>query len=295
MVKKRLRLSAFDIINNLFLILLTSLFIFPFLYVVSGSVTTEYSYLRHGITLIPKAVTLNHYRLLLSGRSLIVSGLLVSVYITVLGTLLNLIVTGAMAYPLSKKYLPGRNFFTSVVIITMLFSGGLIPSYLLVRSLGMLNSLWSLMIPFLVNAFFMLIMRNYFMALPEDLEESARLDGASDIYIFVRLILPLSKAIFATIGLFYAVGHWNQWFFAMIYIDNTRLYPLQLVLRGILSRATSFADPSEMAMFSQTSTIPQPVILQMAALVISIVPIALVYPFLQKHFVKGIFIGSLKG
>lgn len=211
---------------------------------------------------------------------------------TVLGTALTLVLTFMGAYPLSKRTLPNRKFWTGVIVLTMFFSGGLIPTYLLVKAVGLMNTMGALVLPGAVSAFMVLIVRNFIIALPESLEESAKIDGANDVVILFRIVLPLSLPIFATVGLYSGVGHWNAWFDSMIYIQDEKKQVLQLILRKILLEGQDIAAESTggvrvAAVNSET--------VKMAALVVSVLPILCVYPFLQKYFVKGTLIGSVKG
>ncbi|TBL78674.1 carbohydrate ABC transporter permease [Paenibacillus thalictri] len=273
--------------------LLLSLFavsiVFPLLYVVSVSVTPYSELVKHGgFVIIPSAATLDAYRIFLSD-SLIPSAYKVTVFITVVGTAVNLLLTSLMAYPLSKKFLPGRNVLLFLIVFTFLFNGGIIPTYLIVKSTGLINSVWSMIIPLAVTTYNLLIMKTFFENLPESLYEAARIDGAGELRIFVQLVLPLSMPIMATIGLFYAVNHWNEFFQAIMYINDTSKKPLQVVLRGILSSAL---NPDQMASLEQTLPSES---LQMAAVILTALPILVVYPFVQKYFTQGVLLGSVKG
>jgi len=211
---------------------------------------------------------------------------------TLLGTLITLIMTFLGAYPLSKRSLPNRKLWTGVIVLTMFFSGGLIPSYLLIKGLGIMNTMWSLVLPGAVSAFMLLIVRNFIIGLPESLEESAKIDGANDIVILFRIVLPLSLPIIATVGLYSGVGHWNAWFDSMIYIQDEKKQVLQMILRKILLEGQ---DVSVEAGAGSTAQAVNSETVKMAALVVSVLPILLVYPFLQKYFVKGTLMGSVKG
>lgn len=289
--KSRSRIG-FEIFNYTFLSILIIVTAFPFLYIIVVSLIDPKDYLAYGIT-FPKRITLYNYRVLLGGGSKILASFGLTIYLTVVGTAVNILMTSSLAYSLSKKYLPWRNFFTLLIFFTMLFGGGMIPTYLLVKSLGMLDRLTALIIPGAISAWNLFIMRNFFMAIPESLEESAKIDGANDIVVFLKIILPLSLPIIATIGLFYAVGHWNQWFTALLYITTPKKFPLQLVLRDIIQNSSSPIDPS--LAHQANGMLPPGDILRMASIVVATLPILFVYPFLQKYFVKGIMIGSVKG
>lgn len=270
--------------------LLLVVFLFPFLYVLGVSFTSQAEAMRRTIVIIPEYFTLAAYREIL-GTRMIYDAYKVTLFVTIVGTLINLIFTMVTAYPLSRKSLPGRNAVLLYIIFTMMFGGGMIPHYLLVKELGLLNSVWSLMIPGLISAYNMLLVKGFFEQLPEAIDESARMDGAGELRILWSIVLPLSAPIIATVGLFYAVGHWNSFFDAILYIQDASKYPLQVVLRNILLGATTV----------NTEYIPDledmvnPISVQMAAVIVTTLPILLVYPFIQKHFAKGVLLGSVKG
>lgn len=284
----------FDRINVTLLSLFCLSIIFPFLFVLSQSLMSNEDIMRYGATLIPKQIVLYAYEYLLVDNTFVYRAFANSIFVTVVGTALCLMLTGGMAYAFSKKYLPYRNTLTLLVLFTMFFSGGLIPNYLLVVTLGLKNSLWALIAPGLVNVWFMFLLRNFFMEIPREVEESAYIDGANDVRVLVRIVLPMSLPAIVTIGLFYAVGFWNSWFSASIYIDDKEKWPLQLLLKSML---VSF-NPAEgggvdqsqqwLMLLSQDSV-------RAATIIITAVPVLFVYPFIQKYFVKGIVIGSIKG
>lgn len=259
----------------------------PLLYVFSVSLTPFAEVLKHGgYVLIPKELTFNAYKKLI-GTSTIPRSLLVTVYITVVGTAINLILTSLIAYPLSRKQLPGRRFFLLMVVFTLLFSGGIIPTYLIVKATGLIDSLWALILPTAVSSFNVLIMKSFFEQLPEELFESARIDGAKEFLILFRLVVPLSLPVMITVGLFYAVGHWNSFFNAIMYVTDRSLFPLQVVVREILMLTQQPLENAE----DQVPTVT----MQMAAVVFASLPVLVIYPFLQKHFTKGMLLGSIKG
>ena len=211
---------------------------------------------------------------------------------TLLGTAITLVLTFLGAYPLSKRTLPNRRLWTGIIVLTMFFSGGLIPTYLLIKNIGLMNSVWALVLPGAVSAFMLLIVRNFISALPESLEESAKIDGANEIVVLFRIVLPLSLPIIATVGLYAGVGHWNAWFDSMIYIQEEKKQVLQLILRKILLEGQDVA--AESGAGSHATAVNSETV-KMAALMVSVLPILFVYPFLQKYFVKGTLIGSVKG
>ncbi|OPG99105.1 ABC transporter permease [Chryseobacterium mucoviscidosis] len=271
------------------LIFLSLLCLLPFLYVIAVSVTPESEVLRRGIVIIPESFTFLAYKEVFISHG-IWQAYKITLFRTIVGTMLNVFFTVIAAYPLSKKYLPGRSPFLLFIVFTMMFSGGLIPTYLLIRSLGLLNSPWVLIIPNLISAFNLVIIKGFFEQLPGEIEESARVDGASELQSLWRIILPLSLPVISTISLFYAVGHWNSYFDAIVYINDSNFMPLQVVLRNILlnvatQSAESLANSGAVSTFA----------VQMATVVVTTVPILIVYPFLQKHFTKGVLLGSVKG
>lgn len=259
----------------------------PLLYVVSVSLTPFAQVLKHGgYVLVPKELTFNAYKKLI-GTSGIPRSLGVTVFITVVGTTINLLLTTLVAYPLSRKALPGRSLFLAMVVFTLLFSGGIIPTYLVVKATGLIDSLWALVLPGAISSFNVLIMKSFFEQLPEELFESARIDGAREFRILFRLTVPLSLPAMITVGLFYAVGHWNSFFSAIMYVTDRSLFPLQVVVREILMLSQQPLENAE----DQVPTVT----MQMAAVVFASLPILVVYPFLQKHFTKGMLLGSIKG
>lgn len=216
---------------------------------------------------------------------------MVSIYITVVGTLVQLILTSLMAYSLAHKQLPGRSIIMLMVLFTMVFSGGMIPTYFVVKATGLLDSLWSLMIPNAISAFYLIILKNFFQGIPEELKESAKIDGSHELGILYRIVLPLSLPAMATFGLFYSVGIWNQYFSAVLYITDSSLYPVQVILRQVIiltSGAIGNSDAIENMPYYSSA-------IKMAVIVIATLPIMVVYPFLQKHFTKGVLLGSVKG
>ncbi|MBM7567747.1 carbohydrate ABC transporter permease [Paenibacillus sacheonensis] len=261
--------------------------VFPLLYVLSVSLTPFSEVLKNGgFILVPRSITFDAYRKLLM-ESNIPSAFGVTVLVTVIGTILNIVITALMAYPLSRKQLPGRNLFLMMVVFTLLFSGGIIPTYLVVKSLGLLDSIWAMILPNLVWSFNVLIMKSFYESLPEELFESARIDGAKEFRILLQIVAPLSVPVTLTVGLFYMVGHWNEFFQAIMYVTDRTLFPLQVVVREILIQTQSPLENVDNMTPSET--------LQMASVIMASLPIIIVYPFLQKHFTKGMLLGSVKG
>ncbi|GIP17467.1 protein LplC [Paenibacillus montaniterrae] len=260
--------------------------VFPLLYVVSVSLTPLSVVHKSGsFPIIPREITFSAYRTIWEYSGM-VQAFGVTAMVTIVGTLLNMIITILLAYPLSRKKLPGRSSFLMMILITMLFSGGMVPTYLIVKSLGLLNTYWSLILPGLVGSFNVLIVKSFFEQLPEEIFESAKMDGAGEFRILAQMTVPLSTSVIATIGLFYAVGHWNDFFQAIMYITDRSMFPLQVVVREILMQSQQLEN------FEATTPAQT---LKMAAVVMASLPVIVVYPFLQKYFTKGMLLGSIKG
>lgn len=298
-INESLGSRIFDICNVIFFCLLAVIMILPFWNVFVISLSTAGEYMRTPFMLFPKKPTLQTYGFVFSS-ALIPRAYLVTIVITISGTALGVLVTSMLAYSLSKKRLHGRNFFLMMLIITMFFQGGLIPSYMLVKNtLHLDNTLWALILPGSVNVFNFVIMKSFFEQLPESLEESARIDGANDITIFIKIICPLSIATISTISLFVAVGYWNSWFAANLYIREPDKYPLQLVIRNYILKQNKPVEMQQaQAGIRDASGRPIAVFeegLKMATVTTAIVPLLLIYPFTQKYFEKGVTLGSVKG
>lgn len=285
---KRSGSVLFDWINYSLLFLYALICFIPILHVFATSIAASSQLAAHPFLLIPTQFSLDGYRFIFSSNTLPRS-LLNTIFITVIGTALNVIVTSLIAYPLSRKYLKGRNPVMVMIVFTMLFTGGLIPNFLLVKSMGLLNSYWSLFLTGLVSPFILIILKSFFQALPEELEESAKIDGASDPFILFRIIVPLSLPAIATISLFYAVGHWNTFLSAILYMNDQSKWPIQVLLRQIVTVSTAGVGDDEF------TYIPPANIVRSAVIVVATLPILLVYPFLQKYFTKGVLLGSVKG
>jgi ABC-type glycerol-3-phosphate transport system permease component len=295
LIKRTKSELIFEIVNYLFLTMLTLVFVLPFITVLSTSfVSSEEAARRGSFILLPNNIDFSAYKILLAKGSLIWNGYKITFFRVIVGTILNLTATSMLAYGLSKKKLPGRNAIIGLIFITMIFTGGLVPTYLLMKSLGLINSIWVLVLPMLINPWWLIIMKNFFAQIPDSIEESASMDGASAFTILFRIILPLSTPILATIGLFYAVWHWNSWFDAAIYLTENTKWPVQVIMRNIVL-SMSNSDLNQEVLSDLIGVPPPPVTIRSALIVITTIPILLVYPFLQKHFVKGIIIGSVKG
>lgn len=280
----------FDTVNHAVLLVFALLTVLPFIYVIAVSFSSPEEVARRGFILFPTEFSLGAYRYIFSTVTLMRS-LGISIYITVLGTLINLVCTALMAYPLSKPHLKFRKGLLLMVLFTMLFSGGMIPTYFIVKGVGLTNTLWALMIPNAISAFNLIVLKNFFQQIPEGVEESAKMDGANDLTVLLRIVIPLSLPAMATLSLFYAVGHWNTFFNAILYINDPNQWPLQVMLREIVILAQDdFGYSNEIDAADY-----HPITIRMAVIVFATVPILLVYPFLQKHFAKGALLGSIKG
>lgn len=279
------------ILKTLLLLVLGIVMLFPFIYVVAVSFSSYRDVVQGGLILWPAHPTLEAYRAVLKG-GIVTRALWISIGLTLGGTLLDMIMSVTLAYGLSRPGVPGRRAMLAIVLLTLLFAPGLIPNYLLVKQLGLLDTYWALILPGLINAFNLVILRNFFMSIPQELLESARLDGASEWRTLWNITLPLSKAVLAVVALFYGVAHWNEFFAATLYLNDTHKWPIQLVLRQYVLQGSSLAeatviDPNQPPPPAQT--------LQMAVVVIATVPILIVYPFLQKYFTRGVLSGAIKG
>ena len=288
-LRKRKKIETFDIVNVCVLTLLMLIVLIPFYLTIIQSFMTQQEYIMNSSTLWPKEPTLGNYRDIFVGSTMVRS-FGNSVFYTVVGVIFSMIITTTLAYGLAKKGYPGRAFFQNMVIFTMYFSGGLIPFFLLVKQLGLINTRWAIIIPSACSIFNMIILRNFFEQLPPDLDEAATLDGAGPLRIFWTIDLPLVKPAIATLVLFYAVSRWNEWFHASLFLGNAKLWPMQLELRQILWSSSGIVDniPPEAGRpaFSEG--------LKAAAVMVTMLPIMMVYPFLQRYFVKGVMIGAIK-
>ncbi|MNH98515.1 L-arabinose transport system permease protein AraQ [compost metagenome] len=287
-MKMTLSEKIFQVVLLLFLTLMCVTMVYPFLHQVALSVSADAPQL--GASLIPKKLSISSYVELFKTKE-IWTALGNSGFRTIVGTFMMMAVMSAAAYPLSKRGLPHLKFYTMFIIVTMFFSGGLLPNYILVQELGLLNSRWALILPSLINTFWLIIIRNFFMQMSEEIEESAKIDGANDIYIFLRIVLPVSMPILATMTLFCAVFHWNAWFDALLYAQSQDQIVLQIYLRRLIVSH----DESMITQALMSTATPPAESLKAAVLVFVTLPILLVYPFLQKYFAKGILIGSVKG
>ncbi|MDL2234042.1 carbohydrate ABC transporter permease [Ruminococcaceae bacterium OttesenSCG-928-L11] len=287
-IRRSVGSRAFDAFNVTFLVLLSIMTLYPFWDSLVVSFSSLKGYLSSNVHLWPVEWSLDGYRYMLGNRELW-SSYANSIFITVVGTLLNMIVTIMTAYVLSKKDLKGQRVLMFLCVFTMMFSGGIIPTYIVIKDVGLMNKLWAMMIPQLINTYNLVIMRNFFTAMPKELEESAMLDGCTEVGVLFRIVLPVSKPAITTVALFYAVDHWNDFFSAIMYINDRGKWPLQLFLRSMLfENEMAYASGGESLFL-----LGQP--LKMAAVMLAIIPIMCAYPFFQKHFAKGVMIGAVKG
>ena len=282
---------AFRGINAMIMVCIAMIMLYPFLYVVFASISDPNSLIRHrGILWKPYGVQLDAYSLVLNNPN-IAMGYLNTVFYVVLGTVINMAMTILSAFVLARRNFLLRKPLTLMALITMYFSGGMIPLYLQVNRLGLLNSVWALLLPTAMSTYNLIIMRTAFSNIPAELEESAFLDGANEWVILFRIVVPLSMATLAVMVLFYSVNIWNGWFNAMIYLQDRKLFPLQLILREILIAN----DTSSMTVGMTGDKVPLAESVKYATIVVATLPVLCIYPFLQKYFVKGVMIGALKG
>lgn len=279
---------VFDVVNVVLLSAIGIVALIPFVYVIAGSFATELELATRSFFVWPETFSLRAYESILTSPTFL-RAMITTIAVTAVGTLLQLFLTASMAYPLSKGNLPARRTLLSLIVFTMVFSGGMIPTFLVVKDLGLLDTYWALILPLAINPFSLIIIKNFFEQLPGELEESAKIDGANEMQALWSIILPLSKPVLATFALFYAVGIWNDFMSPLLYLNDNSMWTLQMFLRQV-TVATDLsmleADPNQM---------PPAQGIKFAVIVVATLPILLFYPFLQKHFAKGMLIGSVKG
>ncbi len=288
-----------DVIIFISLLLLMIITIYPIVYIFSVSVSSSTAYEAGLVRFLPVDFTLSAYRIVFAAGTVPRSFVNAVIY-TAVYTVVSLALTTTMAYPLSRasSRVPFKAFFSVVVVVTMFFNAGIAPNYLVVRNLGLLDSMWALILPSAVSTYNLVVMRSFFQSVPETLEEAAFIDGANEITIFTKIMLPLSKAALATVGLFYGVYMWNSWFSAMLYLADSSKFPLQLIIRQIIMQNQMAAELAAMGDTSMLDAIGESVnteTVKYATLFISVIPMVIVYPFIQKHFVKGVMVGGVKG
>lgn len=295
--KRKIKLSrgdkAFYAITYIIIGILGLIVLYPMVYVVAASMSSADALISGKVWLWPVDISFEGYKAVFRSSDVWL-GYANTIFYTVVGTIINVAITLMCAYPLSRKELFGRNVITFIFSFTMLFGGGMIPNYLLMKSLGILNTRWALLLPGALSIYNMIVCRTFIQtSIPGELLESARLDGCDDIHYFFKIVMPLSKAIIAVLTLWYAVGHWNAYFNAFIYLNDKELYPLQIFLRDILISNKMSSDLNDPELANQLRTVQMT--LKYALIVVSTAPLFLVYPFTQKYFQKGVMIGSVKG
>lgn len=281
------------ILKAIFLVVICALVVLPFIGVISTSLASP-AEVNHagGFVMFPtKGIHLAAYRSILAGGT-VTQSLAVSGFVTIVGTALSLALTCSLGWALSRRGTVGNKALLMLVLISLLFNPGMIPTYLVVQQFGLLNSLWALIVPTCVSAFNVIVVRSFFTGLPEEIMDAARIDGASEWQMFRHIGLPLSKAVIAVIGLFYGVGYWNSFFNALLYLNDNSKWPLQLVLRTYVVNGVQFGDQD---LGFATEAMPPQRSIQMAILMISVIPVLAVYPFIQRHFAKGVLTGAVKG
>ncbi|MGI5854954.1 MAG: carbohydrate ABC transporter permease [Candidatus Merdivicinus sp.] len=282
------KFNAFDIFNIVFIVLVGLVIFIPMWYIFIISTSTYSAYINDPFHLIPTSFTLQEYQRALLKSKEILTSLWASVRITVTGTLISMLLTTIGGYALSKDGLPGRKILFRIFIVTMFFSGGLAPSYILITKLHMTNTIWALTIPGAISTYNMILMKNFFTSIPPSLEEAAKIDGYNDLQILFRIVLPLSKPVLAAISLFYAVGYWNDYFSAILYSSSQDLMPFQMYLRNLIivnAAAAKAGVETGISAYEQ---------FKMAVVIVGIVPVVAIYPFVQKYFTKGIVLGAVK-
>lgn len=292
MRRKLKSLSKFEIILIVCLTLLMLLTIYPFYNVLITSIANTKSIATHTPYILPYTIDLTGYKMILEDAYFFKS-VGVTLFITIVGTAINMYLSVSGAYVLSKKDLVGRKAILGFILFTMLFGGGLVPTYLVIKGYGLVNSIWAMIFPCAISTYYLIIMKNYFMSLPAGLIEAAKIDGANELTVLIKVILPISLPFMSTFALFYSVERWNEWWHALLYINQKEIMPLQMYLREVLINFnTQLSAQAQVAVGNQTKVYMQSV--QMATIVVATVPILCIYPLVQKHFVKGVMVGSLK-
>lgn len=289
-MKESIQYKIFKVFNVSILLLIIFLTLYPFLNVVAQSFSGEAAISSGEVNLFPKGFNVDTYKTVISDSMFWINYKNTVVY-TVVGTAISMVMTTMFAYALSKKRLVGRKALTVFAVFTMFFNGGLIPNYVLINSLGMGNTMWAIVIPGAISIYNMLIMKSFFENMPEELEEAASIDGLSQYGILLKIVLPLSKAVMATMILFYAVAHWNSWFPAFIYLDQKEMFPVTIYLRNMIAGATGTTAAGATSADNLTQIAAN---IKSVTMVLTILPILTIYPFVQKHFVNGVMLGSIK-
>lgn len=280
---------CFDICNYIFLCCLCIITLYPFIHITSVSFSSQAEAMRSGLHLYPKEFDASAFKKVFESSD-IWRAYYNTLWRTIVGSSLSVLTTGMGAYAISKKHLPFRKLIMAIILFAMYFSGGMIPNFLLIRTLGLFDTRWAMVLPSLVWGFNIIVMKNFFISIPDSLEESARIDGASDLLIFFRIIVPLSTPVIATIAMWMVVHHWNSYMDNLMYTNDKNLYVLQRMIRNLIINSTV----SDMESMNDASTL-SPESLKASTILISTLPIIMVYPFLQKYFIKGVMIGAIKG
>ena len=286
-----------QVVLHFIFILLCIIAAAPFLLLISSSITEESTLLQYGYSFFPKKISFYAYEYLFQSGGKILKGLGLSVVVTIVGTACSILMTVLFAYPISRKELPHRNLFSFLVFFTMLFNGGLVPTYMMYTQIFHIkNTIWALIVPsLLMNAFYIIMMRSFFLSnIPDSLIEAARIDGAGEFRILFRIVLPLSKPMLATLALMVGLGYWNDWMNSLYYITDDSLYTLQAILNNIITSITFLQSSTMGSVASAVSAMPSTGI-RMAIAVVGVIPVLLIYPFFQKYFIKGIVVGGVKG
>ena len=291
-IRDSLSYRTFRLVNTAVLVLVMLVTLYPFLNVISQSFSAEGYIISGQVNLVPRGFNLETYKVVMAD-SMFWTNYKNTVVYTVVGTAIAMALTTTFAYALSKKRLKGRTVFIGIAVFTMFFNGGLIPNYILINTMGLTNSIWAIVLPNAISIFNLLVMKAFFENLPEELEEAASVDGLTTYGIFGRIVLPLSKAVIATMVLFYAVSFWNSWFQAFLYMDRAELYPVTVYLRNLIAGATNAASVSGGAGADGLAQVASNI--QAVTIVLTVLPIVCLYPFLQKYFVSGVMLGSVKG
>ncbi len=284
------KLNGVDVLIISFLSLFTLMILYPFYNTILISITPQVTYIREPFMLFPKEITWDSYQYVFENKA-IWNSMWVTIRVTFFGTLYNIFLTVTLAYALNHTY-PGKKLFLGLIMFTMYFSGGLIPLYIMINDIGLMNSIASMILPIGVNISYLMVMRKYFKSIPEELEESAKIDGANDIVIMFRIVLPLALPMIVTFLIYYGVERWNEWYNGMLYIKSAAKMPLQLVLRNIVANANTIQASESM---QEAGVKPFADGIKMAAVIVTMLPVMILYPFMQKYFVSGLTAGAVKG
>ncbi|MDG5473629.1 carbohydrate ABC transporter permease [Jeotgalibacillus sp. ET6] len=290
-MKESAQYKVFKVFNVIILLLIVYVTLYPFVNIVAQSFSSEANINAGNVTLLPKGFNVETYEVVMSDSMFWINYKNTVLY-TVVGTIISLVLSTMIAYPLSKKRLKGRRFWTMFAVFTMFFSGGLIPNYVLIQKLGFGNTIWAIVIPTAISVFNMLIMKTFFENIPEELEEAAIVDGSSTYNTLIKIVLPLSKPILATMMLFYAVTHWNSWFPAFLYFSDKELFPVSIYLRNLIKGAEGTLSSGATSADNLTQISSN---IKSVTMVLTVLPILCIYPYIQKYFVSGVMLGSVKG